>query len=721
MQQSESTTKYVLSWNDQALDTYHDIIVSLDYAMYNYNDTPTCGFCVALFESLNEKPRGGGSFYSLGYTPNDINDTCNPKGYNGLESALYGIGFDVNGIFAKKTNRVDGLSATVANSICLRDGIKNNFSFIQQSENLLYSQNISLAQQLTSITEKIEYKKIRIVFKNALTKLEIEAKKEEENDFKLIFESDLRLMNPTSVKVGLFFTSLDQNTRFELRQFNVAGFPSRYEKTKLLTTCIRTISTNKNIFGNKLPAYNEWIAANHERGYKVYKSDSDSYIFKQNIISSGDLKILNYTDKYIFAKTNNELAVYEYKGNGFVKQNTIIIPNNDAITCCAGYENTLVVGTTSYPENFYIYQYYSNSVNLQNIGNWVLYQTLNTGASGYGNTVEIGKNHILMSSTDDIVTSYKKNSIFGYVYHQTITKPNSGAITFGKTISIYDKDVLIGAPYAQKTSFKNFGNGEVYHYYLSENTKLWTLIMEMGDFFKINTPAGNFGHSIKIDKDVAIVGTPGEEYYISGDSEKPNVGRAYVFRKTPYGYFTQTNTLAPLSTEVRSYTFFGSQVNTFQNLAIVSLPYTLDRGNAEISIFNLDCVFETPPLHLPIPTNAIQLINLEGFVIDKEKEDYMVHFQSPNPSISYSLLSSTITNKPIYELSPLSITLSGSDFNIYGVDNWYWSTSGTNMGYTTYTTQNIDITFPLAGEYIATLSATNTYGMGVETIKIYLA
>ena len=149
MQQSESTTKYVLSWNDQALDTYHDIIISLDYAMYNYNDTPTCGFCIALFESLNEKPRSGGPFYSLGYTTSDLNDICNPEGYNGLESALYGIGFDVNGIFAKKTNRVDGSLATVKNSICLRNGIKKDYSFIKQSENLLYSQNLSLAQQLT--------------------------------------------------------------------------------------------------------------------------------------------------------------------------------------------------------------------------------------------------------------------------------------------------------------------------------------------------------------------------------------------------------------------------------------------------------------------------------------------------------------------------------------------------------------------------------------------
>ena len=719
MQQSESTTKYVLSWNDQALDTYHDIIISLDYAMYNYNDTPTCGFCIALFESLNEKPRSGGPFYSLGYTPSDLNDICNPEGYNGLESALYGIGFDVNGIFAKKTNRVDGSLATVKNSICLRNGIKKDYSFIKQSENLLYSQNLSLAQQLTSINQKINYNQIRIIFKDALTKVEIEAKKEEDTEFKIIFQESFSLMEQTSVKVGLFFTSLDQNTKFKVKSFNVAGFPSKYEKTKLFSSCTQTISTNKNLIGDKLPAYNEWIAANNEKGFKLYKSDSDSYSFKQNLISTNDFKILNYTDRYLFAKSNKDIIVYEYRGNSFIKQNKITLPNEDDIMCCAGHNDTLVIGTTSNNENFYVYKYDPNAFDIQNIGNWYLYQTFsnNVTGQGYGKVVEINENYIFTPSSKDQVISYKKDPNFGYLLHQTISKPNSAAISFGKTLSVYENDLLIGAPYAQKTSFPNFGNGEVYHYYLSEKTKEWTLIMEMGDFFKINTPAGNFGNSLKINKNTAIIGAPSESYYLSGSSEEPNVGRAYVFRKTPYGYFTQTGTLAPLSAQAKSYTFFGSQVNTYQNLAIVGIPYTLDKAQGEIGIFNLDCIFGTPPLHLPIPINAIQLINLEGFIIDRENEDYIVHFQHPNPSILYNWSLSTLSNIPISAASPLTIEFSGIDLNIYGVDNWYWSVSADNID---YTTQNVNVTYSLSGNYTVKLSATNTYGLGVETIYLHL-
>jgi hypothetical protein len=714
MQQSESTTKYVLSWNDQALDTYHDIIISLDYAMYNYNDTPTCGFCIALFESLNDKPRGGGAFYSLGYTPSDINDICNPEGYNGLESALYGIGFDVNGIFAKKTNRVDGLSATVKNSICLRNGIRNDYAFIKQSENLLYSRNLSLAQQLTANEQKINYNQIRIIFKDALTKLEIEGKKESDDDFKVIFQHDFPLMDQTSVKVGLFFTSLDQNTKFEVKSFNVAGFPSRYEKTRLFSSCTQTISTNRNLIGNTLPSYNEWIVANNEKGFRLYRSNSDFYVFKQNVISTNNFKILNYTDEYLFAKSNNSLIVYEYKGNSFIKQNTIRLPTEDDIMCCAGYGNTLVIGTTSNNEDFYVYKYDPNTFDIENIGNWYLFQTFNNGVTGqgYGKVVEMGEDYIFTPSSKDQVVSYKKDPDFGYYLHQTINKPNSAAISFGKTLSVDGRDLLIGAPYAQKTSFPNFGNGEVYHYYLSEETEEWTLIMEMGDYFRINSPAGNFGNSLKINKNTAIIGAPSESYFLSGSSEEPNVGRAYVFRKTEYGYFTQTAALAPLSSDVKSYTFFGSQVNTFQNLAVVGIPYTLDLKRGEIAIFNLDCVFDTLPLHLPIPINAIQLINLEGFVIDREDEDYMVHFQHPNPSILYNTtLSSAI--------APFDISFSGIDLNVYGVDNWYWSISGDEEE--EYTTQNVTVSYPLCGSYTIKLSATNQYGLGVETLTLNIA
>ena len=221
MQQSDSTFKYVQLWNDQPLNTHHDIVISVDYSLYNYNDKPTCGFCIALFETLNNKPRGGGPAYSLAYTPNSINDQCNSEGYGGLEAAVYGIGFDINGIFAKKTDMVDGVAHTTVNSICIRDGIRKDYAFIKQSEDLSHSHNFNIAQQLTSINEELKYKQVRVVITKCMSQIRVEVKEDHEKDFRSVLElNDLPVLDKKSIKACLFYTSVDEYSKFILKQTN---------------------------------------------------------------------------------------------------------------------------------------------------------------------------------------------------------------------------------------------------------------------------------------------------------------------------------------------------------------------------------------------------------------------------------------------------------------------------------------------------------------------
>ena len=63
--------KNIAAYNDQPLDTWHDIIISFDYARYNEFIPPTGGFAVVLFDSIIDKPRGGGPGKNLGYLPSD--------------------------------------------------------------------------------------------------------------------------------------------------------------------------------------------------------------------------------------------------------------------------------------------------------------------------------------------------------------------------------------------------------------------------------------------------------------------------------------------------------------------------------------------------------------------------------------------------------------------------------------------------------------------------
>ena len=92
--------KNIAFFNKQSLDTYHEIVVSFDYARYSRENVPTGGFALTFFRSNFDKPKGGGPGFALGYLPSDETDYCKLDGYRGLNGAVLGVGFDLNGRFA---------------------------------------------------------------------------------------------------------------------------------------------------------------------------------------------------------------------------------------------------------------------------------------------------------------------------------------------------------------------------------------------------------------------------------------------------------------------------------------------------------------------------------------------------------------------------------------------------------------------------------------------
>jgi len=604
MQQKDSTFKYVQFWNNQALDTHHDIIISVDYALYNYNDTPSCGFCIGLFESITDKPRGGGPAYSLAYTPNDIKVDCNIENNGGLEAAIYGIGFDPSGIFAKRTPYVSGVDYTVSNSICLRDGIKNDYKFLKQTENL---QNFNISQQLISQNEKIEYKQARIIFSKCMSQLRVQVKNDDDKEFTQVLETEFPILPKKSIKIGLFYTSIDQHSRFLLKQFNVAGFPAR-EETNYDTPCFQDIETNYDNQSKRLAANKNWIASNRTNGFDIYKFDGKQFSLKQEIRSTKDIKILNYSDNLLFAKSNNSLIVYEFRGNKMVKQNTITIPTTADITSCAGYKDTLVVASSSSGENYFVYNYIRESEELSNIGKWEYYQTFNYSLStGFGTNIEMSENYLISYSTNNFVISFKKDPDFGYQYHQTIVPPFSSAKGFGYSMSIQrDNEMIIGAPFGEKRYITGYNQGEAFHYVLSPFTKEWVLISDICQYFDTNTLSGAFGYSVKIKGNYAAVGCPFEPAFLDDYPliEVPTQGKVYLFKKDDQGHFTNRTIYYPptiLGDEIRNY---GKQVNIFGDNLAVSMPFLDSDQNDVIDIYNLTCPALSEPLLRPTPTST---------------------------------------------------------------------------------------------------------------------
>jgi hypothetical protein len=663
MQQNDYTEKFVQLWNDQSIDTHHDIIVSLDYAFYNYNNIPSCGFCIALFESNNDKPRGGGNSYSLCYTPNKSLDDCKDI-QSGLEYALYGIGFDANGIFAKRTPYVDGVESTVSNSICLRGGIKENYKFLKQSENLFFKNNFNISQQLTSLDEKIKYKQIRVVFSKCSSRLEIEVKNEEEKDFKVVFTSDLPILDKKSVKVGLFFASDDQTTRFRIKSFNLAAFPS-LTQNKYDIPCFQELKCDGDLVGNKIPSNKNWIASPYQKGFDIFKFDGKDFRENEKIRATNELRVLNFNDDFLYAKNDNNLVVYEFKGNKTSKQYTISLPNSDDITSCDGYDDTIVISTSSSGENYYVYKYVKESSNLSEIGSWNLFQTFNYPlCSSFGTNIEMSEDYILSYSTEDVIVSFKKDNDSTYKYHQTINPPYSGAKGFGYSISISNNnEMLVGAPFGEKRKIFGENQGEVFHYVLSPSTKNWVLVSEIGQYFDMDTLSGAFGYSVKIQNNIAAIGCPFENAYLNDFPLEfvEKQGKVYLLEKDQFGYFTNRKIYYPNSSTGDIEKNFGKQVNIFQNNLVVGVPSVSSNGNDTINVYSLDC----PPLSAPLlkPTSTPTATPTPTPTVTPTITPTITPTNTPTPSITPTLTptstltptitqTSTPTNTPFFTPSP---------------------------------------------------------------------
>jgi len=128
------TKKNIALYNNQALDSYADTIISFEYSRYNPLQDPTGGFAVVFFNNIIDMPRDGGPGQSLGYTSSSItSDTCRLDGYRGLQGAILGIGFDSSGKFALETDTVNGIALSALKpepTIAVRDNIRNNYSLL---------------------------------------------------------------------------------------------------------------------------------------------------------------------------------------------------------------------------------------------------------------------------------------------------------------------------------------------------------------------------------------------------------------------------------------------------------------------------------------------------------------------------------------------------------------------------------------------------------------
>jgi len=629
------TDKNLVIYNDQPLDTWHDIIVSFDYARYNQLITPTGGFAVVFFDSIVDKPRYGGPGYSLGYTPGGGNNSyCMLNSYTGLEAAFLGIGFDSLGKFAEKTTFVNGVTSLNVNSFTVREGIDDNYNILYQSSNIRFLDNKinnfyidSFVNSLSSLT----YNTIRIILKETATRLVIQVKSADD-EFIEIANIQLPEKKRTALKVGLTNTTLDPYTKFEVKNFNVAGYPGTTTED-ILNSCQQTITQDNYSTGPVLATGEEFITVSSANQLITYTTDTNLYRKKNVSFSGAGFTILGYDNKTVLCKYpgGTSLLIFQYLGERLTRTYNINTPDHLTPYSADVDGNTLVMCTSGLSGSIYIYKYNTEVNGTPAYGTWNLYQSFNAqniiNGTGLGNSAQIDGNNIIIGNVNQYIHALQQDSNGTWSFLQNITSPVSGISKFGSVLQLQGRDLIVGAPYTYKPSFYNPGQGDAFHYFLSRTTNQWYAVMALGEFYDLNTPGGNFGTSIALKDNLCVVGSPGEMWLDNPTQtyeDNPNTGRTYVFRKTQDGLFTQATILSPSSAIRQSYMQFGNGVGINDDYVTVLSPFDGRYKKSYIDIFDTRCAFDLPPNHLPIPDCSYHMLDGSGFIIDYVNNTYIV-------------------------------------------------------------------------------------------------
>jgi len=675
------SNKNIAIWSEQSLDTWHDIIVSFEYCRFNRVIDPTGGFSVGFFNSTTNMPHDGGPDNALGYNPSDTANYCRLNGFGGLDGAFVGVGFDSTGKFALPTNLIDGTTNVHNNSFAIRLGVTEDYRLLYNSSSINYL-NAALSNffvdEFLPNGEEPTYRAVRIILTKNSTELKIQLKQNiNEENFTTVYTAALPEKIRTGLKVCVSNTTSDPATEFKLRNFNVAGYPGE-DIAQLIPSCTQYVFQPGIMIMEKMPVLpvgKEFVSVPFQGNLLTYTTNGAAYRLRNTLY--GGIKLLGDDGTNIVATfdTAPTINVYSYLGQKMALKTYFNTPDNSFPVSGDIDGNTMVVCTTANNGAIYSYEY-NVDYNSASIGTWSLTQTILasevTQGTGLGLSVALDGNNLLVGNFNQIVHAFQKNVLGQWQETQTITCPNTGITRFGASIDIKGRDALIAAPYSLKSLFNTTGEGEVFHYYLNRNNNKWNAIMAMGNFYSINSVAGNFGQSVRLQNNTCIIGSPGEMWRNNDIEENiPNVGRAYVFRKASDGYFTQGTTLSPVSSIRSKYLFFGQAVNMYSQYAFVAAPYwysdIIREEKSYVNIFDTNCIFDEPPPHLPVPVSAVDLVDKAGYTISFKNDTYLIQVEG-----------APLVNDPGIVMQSSDVTvISGDAFKLevegYGTDPlYYW-------------------------------------------------
>ena len=252
----------------------------------------------------------------------------------------------------------------------------------------------------------------------------------------------------------------------------------------------------------------------------------------------------------------------------------------------------------------------------------------NKSSNFYGWSVAMSGNYAIVGAvyTDNSSgKAYIYNVTTGALVH-TLTNPNAyntpANDQFGNSVAMSGNYAIVGAPFEDDPSRND--SGKAYIFNVTTGALLFTL----------NNPnafgqadGDNFGHSVAVSGNYAIVGAIGEDDAALGGGNGSNSGKAYIFDVTTGALVhTLDNPNAHATTSADS---FGKSVAISGNYAAVGVPNEDNAGGTDSGVVYVFNVTTGALVHTLVNQNLVGTAQGDTFGTSISMDSYVIFVGAP--------------------------------------------------------------------------------------------
>jgi hypothetical protein len=329
--------------------------------------------------------------------------------------------------------------------------------------------------------------------------------------------------------------------------------------------------------------------SNWTQQQKIVASDraKDDY-FGYSVAISGDYAIVGaYNEDYSNA---GSAYIFHYDGSAWTQQQKIVasdratydlfgysvsISGDHAIVGAYGEdEDALGANTLSYAGSAYLFHY--------NGSTWTQVQKIvasdRAASDRFGYTVSISGDHAIVGAyyedEDASGENYKSRAGSAYLFHyngstwtqqqKIVASDRAEADFFGSSVAISGDYAIVGAYQEDPDGKTNAGSAYIFHY----NGSNWTQQQKI--VASDRAANDNFGYTVAISGDHAIVGAHVEDEDETGENTLSAAGSAYIFH---YDGLVWTQQQKIVASDRAAYDYFGYSVSISGDNAIVGAYY----------------------------------------------------------------------------------------------------------------------------------------------------